>query len=595
MDGDRRLRGNDRANRRFLLVWLALSALILLAAMQRLMQGQFPDPDDALRLVQLRDLLAGQNWFDTTQYRIDPPGGSPMHWSRLVDIPLVLVIGLLAPLFGQANAEQIALIAVPLLTFGVALWFIGRLAWRLFDKQVATYAMLVCGFMPALLFQFQPLRIDHHGWQIASVCAAIWALALRKPHHGGAVAGIAMAVGLSISIEILPMAATFAAVLFLRWLRDHHARWWLVAYLQALAIGLGLIFLLTRGTRDLAQHCDAVSPAHIGFFLVVALGVGAIGWRSRATSAMLLVLVAIVGALGVGFFAFSSPECTTTPFGSLDPLVKDFWYVNVLEGQPYWRQSQAAALPVMVQLLVGLAAAIALRARSRDWLRDWWTDYALLLAGALLLSLLVWRSAAFASAMAAIPLGWVLASLLARLRQADGVGGKLAAVALIILLLAPSTPLFFQRKLMPQDADKQIALVEESGCEIRQQAAKLDRLAPATLFAPLDIGPAILVKSRHAVVATGHHRAETAMHDVIAAFTSDPDKARQIVERHGGDYIVMCSDLVEPRLYASANPDGLMARLLAGNAPDWLEPVAFDGPEEFRIWKVRKEPAARPE
>ncbi|MCR2832418.1 ArnT family glycosyltransferase [Parerythrobacter lacustris] len=595
MDSDRRLRGHERPNRRILLVWLALSALILLAAMQRIMQGQFPDPDDALRLVQVRDLLAGQNWFDTTQYRIDPPGGSPMHWSRLVDIPLVLVIGLLTPLFGQSTAEQVALIAVPLLTFGVALWCIGRLAWRLFDKQVATYAMLVCGFMPALLFQFQPLRIDHHGWQIASVCAALWALALRKPHHGGAVAGIAMAVGLSISIEILPMAATFAAVLFVRWLRDHHARWWLVAYLQALAIGLGAIFLLTRGLRDLAQHCDAISPAHIGFFLVVALGVGAIGWRSRATSLALIALLGLAGAAGIGFFALSSPDCVATPFGSLDPLVKDYWYVYVMEGQPYWRQQQAQAVPVLVQLLVALAAALALRARSKDWLRNWWTDYALLLAGALLLALFVWRSAAFASALAAIPLGWLLAGLLTRLRHAQGAGGKVGAIALIVLLLAPSTPLFLQRKLIPLEDEAQVTHVEESGCAIREQAAKLDALAPATLFAPLDIGPAILVKSRHAVVATGHHRAETAMHDVIAAFTSDPDEARQIVKRHGGDYIVMCSDLVEPRLYASANPQGLMARLLAGNTPGWLEPVAFDGPAEFRIWKVRKEPGAKPE
>jgi MFS family permease len=595
VDGDRRLRGQERPNRRILLVWLALSALILLAAVQRITEGQFPDPDDALRLVQVRDLLTGQTWFDTSQYRIDPPGGSPMHWSRLVDIPLAAMIVLLAPLLGQAGAEQAALIAIPLLTFATALWFIGRLAWRLQGKEAATYALLVCGFMPALLFQFQPLRIDHHGWQIVSVCAALWALAFRKPHQGGAVAGIAMAVGLSISIEILPMAATFAAVLFLRWLRDHHARWWLVAYLQALAIGLGLIFLLTRGLRDLAQHCDAVSPAHIGFFLVVALGVGAIGWRSRATNLALIAWLGLAGAAAVGFFALSSPGCVTTPFGSLDPLVTDFWYIYVMEGQPYWRQQQAQAVPVLVQLLVGLAAALALRARSKDWLRAWWTDYAVLLAGALLLSLFVWRSAAFASAIAAIPLGWLLAGLLARFRHAQGATAKVGAVALIVLLLAPSTPLFLQRKLVPLEDETQVTHVEESGCAIREQAAKLDQLAPATLFAPLDIGPAILVKSRHAVVATGHHRAESAMHDVIAAFTSDPETARKIVGNHGGDYIVLCSDLVEPRLYASANPEGLMARLLAGTPPDWLEPVAFDGPQEFRIWKVRSEPGVTPE
>ncbi len=36
-------------------------------------------PDNHMRLFEVRDLLAGQNWFDVTQYRIDPPHGASMH------------------------------------------------------------------------------------------------------------------------------------------------------------------------------------------------------------------------------------------------------------------------------------------------------------------------------------------------------------------------------------------------------------------------------------------------------------------------------------------------------------------------------------
>src|SRR5260370_41349134 len=48
--------------------------------------------DDAMRLVEVRDLLAGQGWFDLTQYRLNPPDGVVMHWSRLIDLPLALLI-----------------------------------------------------------------------------------------------------------------------------------------------------------------------------------------------------------------------------------------------------------------------------------------------------------------------------------------------------------------------------------------------------------------------------------------------------------------------------------------------------------------------
>ncbi|OYW62342.1 MAG: hypothetical protein B7Z31_01275, partial [Rhodobacterales bacterium 12-65-15] len=42
--------------------------------------------DDLMRLQQVRDWLGGQSWFDTTQYRILPPEGVSIHWSRYVDL-----------------------------------------------------------------------------------------------------------------------------------------------------------------------------------------------------------------------------------------------------------------------------------------------------------------------------------------------------------------------------------------------------------------------------------------------------------------------------------------------------------------------------
>ena len=70
------------------------------------------DPDSFLRLVQVRDLLAGQGWFDLVQHRMDPPGGALIHWSRLIDAPIAGLI-LLGNLFG--DGERFALTAWPLL------------------------------------------------------------------------------------------------------------------------------------------------------------------------------------------------------------------------------------------------------------------------------------------------------------------------------------------------------------------------------------------------------------------------------------------------------------------------------------------------
>ncbi|TIR63053.1 MAG: GtrA family protein, partial [Mesorhizobium sp.] len=69
---------------------LALCATLLVLGLNAI--SGFPtiadlgaDNDSMLRLVEVRDLLAGQGWFDLHQYRMGLTGGFVMHWSRLVD------------------------------------------------------------------------------------------------------------------------------------------------------------------------------------------------------------------------------------------------------------------------------------------------------------------------------------------------------------------------------------------------------------------------------------------------------------------------------------------------------------------------------
>ena len=50
------------------------------------------DNDSLLRLVEVRDLIGGQGWFDLHQYRMGPEGGFVMHWSRLVDAPIAAIM-----------------------------------------------------------------------------------------------------------------------------------------------------------------------------------------------------------------------------------------------------------------------------------------------------------------------------------------------------------------------------------------------------------------------------------------------------------------------------------------------------------------------
>ena len=80
-----------------LIIWSATVFSYLVTSFRA---GEMLSTDDAMRLVEVRDFLAGQGWFDLTQYRLSPPDGVPMHWSRLIDLPLAALIGALTPPLG---------------------------------------------------------------------------------------------------------------------------------------------------------------------------------------------------------------------------------------------------------------------------------------------------------------------------------------------------------------------------------------------------------------------------------------------------------------------------------------------------------------
>ena len=567
------------------LIWLAVSAIFVAASWRAIAGLALPDADDALRMVEVRDLLAGQGFFDLHQYRVDPPHGMAMHWSRLVDLPLWLIQLLLRPLLGPDLAERAALVLVPLLTLGAALGFAGRLAWRVLGAPVLPYACVVLALLTPAAGQMQPLRIDHHGWQIVCALAALGSLAARRPQLAGWGAGTALALGMTISLELLPLAALFGGVMALRWLREPGSAALLAGYVQALALVGTLAFLGTRGLADLASHCDTLSPAYLAALWVAAAGVSALALLPRVPGWRIAAGLGVIALVAAGTLMLIAPACRAGPFGGLDPLVRQFWYDNVLEGRPVWLQPLPVIAQMIVPPLLGLLASLRLWHRSRGWLREFWCDYALLLGGALMLAVMVARASGFACAFAAVPLGWQLWQWHGAARRIRAPLKRLAALGGMALAVMPALPLRAGAALFPE-ATSQLPGSALAACDLRVAAPLLGREAPATILAPIDLGPAILTQTRHRVVATAHHRAPAALHDVIAAFIADPAAAQRIVAVHGAGFVAICPGLTEAATYRRAAPHGLMAALADNRPPAWLRPVPMPRQSGLMVWRV---------
>lgn len=577
--------------RRVVPLWLGFGGLFALYRWPFIANLRQADPDDTLRLVQVRDLLAGQGWFDLHQYRAAPPDGVVMHWSRLVDLPLAAVELALRPLLGTALAEQAASVIVPLLTFGLILLGLAWIVRRQFGAGLIGYAVILTATSFPVATQILPTRVDHHGWQIAAVVLALMGFVTDNPRKGGTVAGIALALGMAISLELLPLAALFGAVLAYSWIRCPSAGIRFQYFIAALFSASLAAFALTRGP-DVTNYCDAVSPAYLAALGTMALGTLAVARLAGHCRIAIGSGLALSGLAAIAMIMALAPQCSTGPFAALDPLLQSLWYHNVLEGAPVWHLQAPAFAQWVVPPLVGLYAAVRLCQARMGNDRRLWCDFALLIAGSFLLGSMVLRSMAFCIAMAVVPLAWWAHERVRRLENHKGVGAKLTDGALLLAAVMPALPVYAVQVLISPSAHA--AATPFSGSsdgdvnrDLPLAAAALSRLPKGTALAPLDEGPLLLLHTPHSVVATGHHRGAKAMHDVMTAFLVDPPVARYIMDKHGVRYVVLHPKTNEVDYYRTLSPNGFAAQLSKGQAPDWLEPVAMPRESGLSVWKVR--------
>jgi hypothetical protein len=510
-----------------------------------------------------------------------------MHWSRLVDIPIALAILIFRPFTGEIPAERIAEILVPLMTLGCVMALVAAITRRLAGERPAFFAAALIPTSPLLWMQLQPLRIDHHGWQV--VTALLMALGLldhRNERRGGIIAGIAAASWLAISLEGLPFAAGLGALFAWRWFQEDRPQG-LESYGWALA---GASFLYFTAMQPLSAwsevRCDSVSPPYLWSLAVVAVGI-ALACRLKLAKRWRLPVLAVVAIGGAAALAVTGPACRSGPFAQLDPIVRNLWFQNVPEGLPVWTQS----LPVQAMILgfpiIALFGAWRARAQAEGERRRDWTVLILMQLASIAIAIMVQRTGAVETALAMPGGAWLIATLTARAGQLERPVTRIVSTAAIILLLSPLALPLLANISFTHEGRAADAAAGDTGCALPANVAKLDALPASNIASTFDLSATIISMTHHRVLATAHHRNFQGMKDLVIAFTRSPDLAHAILTRRKIDYVVLCRDLNETHVFTKLGPGGLVDRLSHGKQLDWLEPVRLESYPQIRIWRVR--------
>lgn len=582
--------------------WICLVAILILAinATRRglviadlLVSG---DGDDLARLQQVRDWLGGQSWFDTTQYRLLPPEGVSIHWSRYVDLGIAAFLVPASWFLSQTGAELVAIVLWPTFVGCLAVFVIGFSNNRLLGPAAAIGALVTFLSWGKLGGEFTAGRIDHHNVQI--LCAtAVFYLAVLPGRRGllGALAGGATALCLAVGLEMLPTLAVIWGLMVLRhaFAEDGTGRW-LIGFCASFALAAPL---LVAGQVPMSgwwvNHCDVLAPpllalAAVG--MVASLVPVALGRVLTGAFARLGVSLALLAG-GLWLAAPLLSPCLAGPYASASPEVRMLIETSIPEAlsaailiKDRPELLLRIVLPPVIIAIVALVAMVLMRGRVTKPQRVVLVQAFVVLIVGFGLSLLQIRAANLMTPAVPFLAGFVAHAFMAIPRD-----HRLRGLAALTLLL--STPPLVEAaarviggppKLMTLAADMGSTSDNAEVTSVKHFAvatalAEISSLPKSLMFSSGNLAALILVYTPHSITSAGYHRSSAAVHNAFAAFDSR-EVLQKALASSRADYLIIRVGFPEEVLVNGMAKDGW---------PNWLVEVTGDR-QKVRAFKVDK-------
>lgn len=572
------------------------------------------DTDSYMRVLRIMDLYNGGGWYDTVTPRLGAPEGLSLHWTRPVDI-LILLPALLAHLFGAPVDRAVYWIgagfstACHILACFAAAWA----AKPLWGSPGHRFAALILLTNAAAFGYGMFGRPDHHTLLLlltalmlgAMIRAALSGIPVAEQRRWAAIGGLLAGFGVWISPEMMVPIVPVIATLGLFWLdapsdlkRTPDAngiRDW-AALGAAFSLAMAAVILISIPVEHppslwLTPEYDKVS---IPYLVLPLLWAAVFLLAQRVTGGALLRSLAGGGLalLGLGALLLLYPDLLLGPL-NVDPRLKTDFLDTVNEMQPLWPtrlERVRSFLPLVGQ---SVTAIVLLPFAFRAWKNGKrWSALLLTMAfGFMLIGAMLHARLGVELA----PTAAIICAGFFFIAEKKMVGrSRLLRTPVLVLVAVWLTcgPLFSVQLLPP--------VAEGAGCPTPKLAEWLNSArpgkspgegqSPIIMTDDISYAPELAFRTPYRFVAGPYHRNPQAIFDTADAMRDQVDgyaTARAILEKRQVSLVIRCIDVVVPRLYT---PDAFnfYADLGRAHVPGWLTRITLppDLSPHYRIYEV---------
>lgn len=590
---------------------VAVHVALLLFLVPEVIGGTLFDPDSYTRLLRVAHLKETGGWFDSILPWMNAPYGLDFHWTRPLDLFLLGGALILTPAMGFDSALYWSgVLLSPALHVLACL----GLAWAvkpLFGSKKAALVIIVVLAQPIVSGYALAGRADHHMLLILSYVLSLGffiRFVLRPEARWAALASGALAgLGLWSSIEfLLPLTTLFGALCIL-WLAGFPKieRNGQLFSLGWAAVTLAALLSEHPLTTLLRPEYDRISAPHLLMaLLAVAFWASLTMLRGRRPGGRSVggrvVAFAVGAAASAGLLGLAYPGIFSNPIRAVEPEFWELYVQHFAEYQSFFIPGFSGLGYVLVYLGAALLALPfglwMVSGRHRAEVRAAWAPVCLGLVAFIPLALAQLRFALWAGVVIAVALTGFLCRLNEKLNRIQDplrrgvVRVSLNALALTGFMIAGIAII----GLAGEGSAPTAEVGGESVCSTSGLAKVLVTTAPGeaprTILVNGNIGPELVYRTRHSVVAAPYHRNAGGVLDTHRAMTSpDLEGSRRIVQARGVDLVALCP-AEDQAFFGGTSQDGesLFHRLVADRPPRWLEPIDAPGSREtgYLIFEV---------
>jgi len=597
------------------------------------------DPDDYMRLNEVISWLQGQSWFDLSVPRMSVGNHTVIHWSRLVDLPLALVILPLLFFFSMPQAAMLASFIVPLVLLGVLLWLVRKQAEDFLSSPHAPLACLFVLFAPMVLFQFTPGRVDHHAYQI--LIAAFGCFALPRIVHDekgwryALAASFAFAWGLWIGTEAVPWLGIFLVCLslFSAWhggLALRNAALFGGTFCIATLLVL-LAALPPHEYQSLALSWFSGADVILAFESACVFGIAWALGKHTENRFLRLTLATTLGVFALLLFIIVVPESLNGPFTNYDHFNSTIALDNISEARAlapaliidhhnpltYLRFINVFSSRLFLPLLaLGCVFYNLRKVRGRS-LTLWLVQGVFLITSLLLTLFVQLRIGNFLQYFYIMPLAWFFVQALracdARLPFRLRLPAKIAVFLMLCFVPIVLIPSLFENKIHARDVFLFPAARPVNNCKLKLVTDHLNthyvnhRL---TIMAGMNEGPELLFRTPHSVIGGNYNVAGNT--DIYDFFRSKDEQAAQdILRKRRVDLVLTCRSTPpffsgldrihfgrnaflqqqsdgKLHIISSFNRPTMIEKLVNGTPPAWLKPVEIPDNSDYLLYEFKE-------